>query len=628
MPIKAQDPHALPPSVGELDLHLFGRGVHYQAYHIFGARRIQHEGEWGVRFLVWAPNATSCSVVGDFNRWNGKKNPMRLLGKSGIWEIFVPKLDLGEKYKYLIKDKQGNERFKTDPYALQMEHRPGTASIVADVSRFAWGDKEFIEKRRERQSIHAPINIYEVHAGSWRRPYGRILNYRELGVELADYCRDMGYTHVELMPIQEHPLDESWGYQVSGFFSVTSRFGTPEDFQWMVNYLHEKGIGVLLDWVPGHFPVDDFSLTRFDGTALYEHADPKRGFHPHWHTNIFNFGRHEVSNFLIASALFWIEKMHIDGLRVDAVASMLYLDYGRGPGEWIPNVYGGNENLEAIEFFKHLNQIVHERNPGVLMIAEDSSSFASVTKPVAYDGLGFDLKWNMGWMNDTLRYFSKDPFFRSYHQKDLTFGLLYAFNEHYLLPLSHDEVVHGKGSLISKTSGDRWQKFAHLRLLITYQICQPGKKMLFMGAELAQWKEWACREEIDWALLQFEEHRKIQTLVREINHFYLVHPSLWEKDGDPSTFSWVDFSDLKNNVIAYWRKGNNEQLLCVHHFSPNYIEQYHLKLPHAKEVVEIFNSDAAEYGGSGKTNDKISVKDNQMIFKLAPLSTMIFQVYY
>lgn len=628
MSIKAHDPQAFLPSVGEFDLHLFSRGVHYEAYHILGARRVQHQGAWGVRFLVWAPDATGCSVVGDFNHWNGKTHPMRSLGHSGVWEVFIPKLDLGEKYKFLIKDRKGIERFKTDPYALQMEHRPGTASIVAEVSRFAWSDAEFIRKRSEKQSLKSPINIYELHAGSWRRPYGHTFNYRELAVELAPYCIEMGYTHVELMPIQEHPLDESWGYQVSGFFAVTSRYGTPEDFQWMVNHLHEKGIGVILDWVPGHFPVDEFSLSRFDGTALYEHEDPRKGFHPHWQTNIFNFGRNEVSNFLIASALFWIEKMHIDGLRVDAVASMLYLDYGRPAGEWIPNVYGGNENLEAIEFFKHLNQIVHERNPGVLMIAEDSSSFAGVTKPVFDGGLGFDFKWNMGWMNDTLRYFTKDPFFRSYQQKDLTFGLLYAFKERYLLPLSHDEVVHGKGSLISKTPGDRWQKFAHLRLMVSYQIAQPGKKLIFMGAEIGQWKEWACGGELDWGLLQYDEHRQVQTMVREINHFYLQHRALWENDGDPSTFAWIDFSDLKNNVIAYLRKGGGEQLLCVHNFSPNYENNYQLKLPHIKEVFELFNSDAEVYGGSGKTNPHVAINGSKISFQLAPLSTMIFQVHY
>lgn len=611
-----------------VDLHLFGRGVHYEAYRFLGGRRVQQEGVWGVRFTVWAPSAERASVVGDFNFWNSESHPMQMLGSSGVWERFVPGLDLGEKYKFVITARSGQKFYKTDPYAFRMEERPKTASIVADVERFAWSDREWMEKRRQGVLKPHPINIYEVHANSWRKPYGKTLNYRELALELADYCTEMGYTHVEFLPLQEHPLDESWGYQVSGFFAPTSRFGAPEDFQWMVNHLHEKGIGVILDWVPGHFPVDDFSLHRFDGTALYEHEDPKQGFHPHWQTCIFNFGRHEVSNFLIASALYWIEVMHIDGLRVDAVASMLYLDYGREKGEWIPNAYGGKENLEAIDFFKHLNQTVHERNPGVLMIAEDSTSFPGVTKPVALNGLGFDLKWNMGWMNDTLRYFSKDSLFRKYDQKDVTFGLLYAFTEQFQLALSHDEVVHGKKSLLSKMPGDEWQKFAHLRLLLSYQICQPGKKLTFMGAEIGQWKEWACKGELDWILLQYPNHQKIQAMVREINHFYLEHPALWEKDFQPDTFAWVDFSDRDNGVVSYLRKGHKEQLLCIHHFSPNFIPHYHLKLPHVKKVRELFNTDAEKYGGSGKINPHVEINQEGIAFQLAPLATMIFHVEY
>jgi 1,4-alpha-glucan branching enzyme len=396
----------------------------------------------------------------------------------------------------------------------------------------------------------------------------------------------------------------------------------------MVNYLHEQGIGVIVDWVPGHFPVDEFSLGRFDGSALYEHADPRQGFHPHWHTHIFNFGRREVSNFLIANALFWFEKMHVDGLRVDAVASMLYLDYGRKEGEWIPNAFGGRENLDAIEFFKHLNQIVHERNPGVIMIAEDSSSFPGVTKSVAEQGLGFDMKWNMGWMNDTLRYFKEDPLFRKYHQKDVTFGLLYAFTEQFMLPLSHDEVVHGKKSLIGKMPGDMWQQFAHLRLLLSYHICQPGKKLLFMGAEFGQWKEWACIGELDWNLLEYPTHQAIQRMVKEVNHLYLEHPALWEIDFQQEGFSWVDFSDLDNGVVAYLRKSDHEQLLCVHHFAPNYIDNYTLRLPHVKKVQEIFNSDAEKYGGSGKINSPVSIEGDRLQFRLAPLATMIFTVEF
>lgn len=615
-------------SINAVDLHLFGKGVHYGIYNVLGARIIEHQGVWGVRFAVWAPEAKAVSVVADFNRWKPGVSPMHNLGSSGIWELFVPDLKDGEKYKFFITTRSGKTKYKSDPYAYRMEERPNTASIVAEVDRFAWSDEAWMTKRREGILKPHPMTVYEIHPGSWRTPYGKRLGYRDLARELATYCKAMGFTHVEFMPIQEHPLDESWGYQVTGFYAATSRYGTPTDFQWMVNYLHEQGIGVLVDWVPGHFPVDDFSLGRFDGSALYEHADPRQGFHPHWHTLIFNFGRREVSNFLIANALFWFEKMHVDGLRVDAVASMLYLDYGRKEGEWIPNAFGGKENLDAIEFFKHLNQVVHERNPGVLMIAEDSSSFPGVTKPVSDQGLGFDMKWNMGWMNDTLRYFKEDPLFRKYHQKDVTFGLLYAFTEQFMLPLSHDEVVHGKKSLISKMPGDQWQQFAHLRLLLTYQICQPGKKLLFMGAEFGQWKEWACIGELDWKLLEYPTHQAIQRMVKEMNHFYLDHPALWERDFVQEGFSWVDFSDLNNGVVAYLRKSSNEQLLCIHHFSPNFVEKYHLRVPHVKKVQEVFNSDAEKYGGSGKINAQVSIEGEWLCFRMAPLATMIFTLEF
>ncbi|MCE5317307.1 MAG: 1,4-alpha-glucan branching protein GlgB [Parachlamydia sp.] len=628
----AHDPYAFFPTIGELDLYLFAKGTHYQIYKVLGAHRGKHQDVEGVRFAVWAPSARRVALVGDFNHWDGRANPMRSMGQSGIWELFVPGLTEGEKYKFEIKTQEGQLLLKADPYAFCSEMRPSTASIVFDVERFQWSDDTWQEKRSRTNALQQPLNIYEVHLGSWKKHEGHFLNYREIAVELADYCQMMGFSHVELLPIQEHPLDESWGYQVSGFYAVTSRFGTPADFQWFVDHLHEKNIGVILDWVPGHFPTDDFSLGRFDGTALYEHEDPKQGYHPHWSTFIFNFGRHEVTNFLIANALYWFKIMHVDGLRVDAVASMLYLDYGREQGEWIPNQYGGKENLEAIEFFKHLNSIVHEQHPGVLTIAEESTSFMGVSHPVSQGGLGFDMKWNMGWMNDTLRYFSKDMFFRHYHHNDLTFGLLYAFSENFVLVLSHDEVVHGKGSLIRKMPGDLWQKFANLRLLYSYMICQPGKKLLFMGGEIAQWNEWYCKVELEWFLLRYPFHHGVQTMVKEVNHLYRMHGALWERDTDYTGFEWVDFSDRQNSVISYIRQGTSERLLCVHNFTPNYHGDYKITIKGLSSLQEIFNSDDSRYGGSGKQNPSPEILRNEhgeaygIRIQLAPLATMIFQI--
>lgn len=631
----AEDPYAFFPSWGEMDSHLFNRGVHYQLHDMLGAHVIKHQDVKGVRFTVWAPSALTVSLVGDFNFWDGRVNPLRSMGNSGVWEIFIPGLQEGERYKFEIKTQHGEILVKADPFGNMSELRPMTASVVTNVNRYQWNDSEWLEKRRFESNDPKPLNVYEVHLGSWRLSHGHYKNYREIAVELADYCKEMGYTHVELLPIEEHPLDESWGYQVSGFFSVTSRFGTPEDFQYFVDHLHQKGIGVLLDWVPGHFPTDAFSLARFDGTSLFEHEDPRQGYHPHWNTLIFNYGRHEVSNFLISSALFWIDKMHLDGLRVDAVASMLYLDYGRHAGEWIPNEYGGRENVQAIEFLKHLNSIIHQKFPGILMLAEESTAFPGVTRSVDWDGLGFDYKWNMGWMNDTLRYFHKDPLFRRYHHNDLTFGLLYAFSEKFILVLSHDEVVHGKGSLLSKMPGDYWQKFANLRLLLTYMICQPGKKMLFMGGELGQFSEWWSKEEIHWHLLQYPSHQGIKNLVKEINHFYLNHPPLWERDFDFTGFEWVNFSDVDNSVISYRRKGSTEyELLCVHNFTPAYHESYFLSLPNITSIKEVFNSDEEHFGGSNKKNTDIDLSRDEsgnvsgINLKLAPLATMIFQISF
>lgn len=621
----AADPYAFFPSFGELDGHLFSKGVHYQLYQVMGARVATLEGHDGVKFIVWAPNAEAVALVADFNHWDGSVNPMRSLGGSGVWELFVPGLEEGEKYKFEIRTKEGALLVKADPFATYSEMRPKTASIVFDVDRYKWHDEAWMAKRG---SCQAPIIIYEVHLGSWKTHEGTFLNYRTLAHELTVYCQKMGFTHVELMPVMEHPLDESWGYQVTGFYAATSRFGTAEDFQYFVDFLHQAGIGVILDWVPAHFPTDAFSLIQFDGTPLFEHEDPRKGFHPHWNTLIFNYGRYEVSNFLLASALYWLDKMHIDGLRVDAVASMLYLDYGRNEGEWLPNLYGGRENLEAIEFLKHLNAAVHQRFPSVLMFAEESTSFPGITQSVNQGGLGFDLKWNMGWMNDTLRFFKKDPFFRHFHHSDLTFGLLYAFTERFISVLSHDEVVHGKASLLSKMPGDDWQKFANVRLLYSYMICQPGKKLLFMGAEIGQWSEWNCKRELDWYLLDYFPHHALQQFVLEMNRFYLSHRALWENDFDYRGFEWVDLSDRQNSVISYLRKGAHSALLCVHHFTPTYFSDYFIALPSLVHIVELFNTDREEYGGSGKINAQIKYDKHGLTIQLAPLATLIFEVHF
>ena len=631
----AHDPYAFSPTFGELDGYLFSRGVHYRLYEALGGRVFCHEGVLGVKFAVWAPSASSVSVVGDFNCWDGRIHPMRSMGSCGVWELFIPGIGSGEKYKFEITTEEGIQNLKTDPMGYQTEVRPSNASIVFDVDAYEWKDQIWMEQQRPSCHLRCPICIYEVHLGSWRSLSGRTFDcYRDLAPALAQYCQEMGFTHIELLPLSEHPLDESWGYQVSGFYSVTSRYGSAADFQYFVDYLHQQGIGVLLDWVVAHFPRDAFALAAFDGTCLYEHEDPRQGFHPHWNTHIFNYGRFEVSNFLIANALFWFDKMHIDGLRVDAVASMLYLDYGRDHGEWIPNHYGRNENLEAIEFLKHLNSIVHEKFPKAWMIAEESTSFPGITHPLQWNGIGFDMKWNMGWMNDTLRYFTTDPFYRHYHQQDLTFGLLYAFSERFLLVLSHDEVVHGKASLLSKMPGDDWQKFANLRLLYSYMICQVGKKLLFMGGEIGQWSEWCCKEPLHWHLLQYPLHRGLQRFVREINHFYQRHPSLWELDFEAKGFAWVDCSDQKNSILSYLRKGISSCLLCVHNFTPAYFSHYDLPLLHVERAEEVFSSDREEYGGSGKISEGVTIRreaNGQSIgltLRLAPLATMIFEVHF
>lgn len=631
----SHDPYAFAPTFGVLDQYLFGKGVHYELYRAMGARLATHQGASGVKFAVWAPGARRVSVISDLNHWDGRVNPMRSLGECGVWELFIPGMKEEDKYKFEIKTQSNELLVKADPYAYSSQLRPLTASVVANIERFKWQDQEWTRRRFIQKNESRPINIYEVHLGSWKRKEdGSFLNYRELARELVHYCREMGFTHIELMPIQEHPLDESWGYQVTGFYAVSSRYGAPEDFQWFVNHAHLNNIGMILDWVPGHFPTDNFSLARFDGTALYEHEDPRKGFHPHWSTLIFNFGRHEVSNFLIANALFWFEQMHIDGLRVDAVASMLYLDYGREEGQWIPNQYGAKDNLEAIEFLKHMNSIVHQRVPGIMTIAEESTSYPKVTYPVEEGGLGFDMKWNMGWMNDTLRYFSKDMIFRHYHQNDLTFGLIYAFSERFALVLSHDEVVHGKKNLLAKMPGDMWQQFANLRLLISYMICQPGKKLLFMGGEIGQWNEWWCKHSIEWDLLRFPSHQGVQNMVKELNHFYLENNALWIRDFHYSTFEWVDFADRTNSMISYLRKGPNGILFCVHNFTPTYHPHYVFPLSNVASIEEVFNTDAYQYGGSGKINSHPEIMCDSNGFacnvkmQVAPLATSIFKVSF
>ncbi len=618
------DPYAFFSTFGEMDAFLFNKGVHYKLYDVMGGRLCVHEGVAGAKFSVWAPQARSVCLVGDFNHWDGTLNPMRLIGVSGVWELFVPGLKECEKYKFEICTEAGAILVKADPYAYLSELRPKTASLLFNVNSYQWQDHQWMQERLAKKS---KMVIYEVHLGSWRKG----LNYRELALQLSSYCKEMGFTHVELLPVAEHPLDESWGYQVTGFYAVTSRFGTPEDFQYFVDYLHKEGLGVIVDWVPGHFPFDDFSLAKFDGTHLYEHADPRQGFHPHWSTAIFNYGRKEVSNFLIANALFWCDKMHVDGLRVDAVASMLYLDYGRKEGEWIPNKWGGHENLEAIEFMKHLNSIVHQTFRDVFVVAEESTSFPGVSKPVQSDGLGFDFKWNMGWMNDTLRYFARDPIHRQFHQNDLTFGMSYAFSERYILVFSHDEVVHGKKSLLAKMPGDEWQKFASVRLFYSYMLCQPGKKLVFMGTEIGSLQEWQCKAELEWSLLQNEKHKKLQRCFKELNFFYASHSALWEKDFDPECFEWIDFQDAANSVISYLRKSSQEKILCVHNFTPNYLPNYMIRCP-VTTVDEIFNTDKEEFGGSHKINQSIRKEVDAegkcigFTIELAPLATMIFKV--
>jgi len=593
-------------AVGELDLHLLGEGRHERLYEALGAHAVEVDGVPGTAFAAWAPNATAVSVVGDFNGWEPGAHELRPLGDTGVWAGFVPGIGDGERYKYALTTADGSVRLKADPVAFAAEEPPETASIVHR-SKYRWHDDEWLEARAAADALRRPMSIYEVHLGSWRlNPLegNRPLTYSELADELADYAADLGFTHVELLPVMQHPYAGSWGYQVTGYYAPQSTFGSPDDFRAFVDRLHGRGLGVLLDWVPAHFPRDEWALARFDGTALYEHDDPRRGAHPDWGTLVFNLGRTEVKNFLLANALFWTQELHIDGLRVDAVASMLYLDYSRRAGEWVPNAFGGNEDLEAVAFLKELNELVHRRVPGVVMAAEESTAWPGVSRPTYVGGLGFGFKWNMGWMHDTLAYFAQDPVYRRYHHHQLTFSLMYAFSENFVLPLSHDEVVHGKGSLLQKMPGDRWQQLANLRALYGYMWAHPGKKLLFMGGELAQEAEWSWERSLDWHLLERRDHAGVQSLVRDLNRVYRHEPALWEVDFDPSGFRWLEPNDAAANVLAFARLSADgaRSVVCICNLSPVPRERYRVGLPAAGRWREVVNTDAAEYGGSGVGN--------------------------
>jgi 1,4-alpha-glucan branching enzyme len=605
---EAHDTYAFPYLLTEFDLYLMGEGRHYDTYEKLGAHVKTLEGVSGVHFAVWAPNARRVSVVGDFNGWDGRVSPMRSRGNSGIWELFIPEFGEDVIYKYEIVGPQNNVLpLKADPYGFRSELRPNTGSVVARLDKHSWNDVEWMHRRSQTNWLEQPVSVYEVHLGSWRRlaeENNRWLSYRELADQLIPYVKELGYTHIELLPIMEHPYDGSWGYQTLGYFAATSRYGSPTDFMEFVDRAHQAGLGVLLDWTPAHFPRDTHGLAQFDGTHLFEHSDPRQGSHPDWGTLVYNYGRNEVVNFLISNALFWLDKYHIDGLRVDAVASMLYLDYSRQPGEWIPNRYGGRENLDAIDFFKRLNEVVHQRFPGVLTIAEESTAWPGVSRPTYLGGLGFSLKWNMGWMNDTLSYFSKDSIYRRYEHNKLTFSLLYAFSENFMLPFSHDEVVHGKNSLLHKMPGDMWQQFANLRLLLAYQYAHPGKKLLFMGQEIAQRQEWSETRSLDWHLLQYDSHRGIQRLAADLNRLLASEPALHQVDFDWQGFEWVDANDSDNSVYSFIRRGKNpdEILIAILNATPVVRYGYHIGVPRPGHYEEVLNTDAEGYGGSNVGN--------------------------
>ncbi len=624
--------HATQPLFIEpFDLYLFGKGEHWDLYRILGAHPHEQEGAAGYRFAVWAPNARKVSLVGPFNDWWGKGHPLYPVGSSGIWAGFLPGLAKGELYKFAIKDGRNNTTFKTDPFALFAELRPGNAARTWSLDGFEWTDADWLADRKSHDPpLNRPQSVYEVHAGSWRMRDGNFLSYQQLADELIGYVKSLGFTHIEFMPLAEHPLDESWGYQTSHYFAPTSRFGEPDGLRAFVDRCHAEGVGVILDWVPGHFPKDDWCLGRFDGTALFEHEDPRRGEHPDWGTYIFNYGRHEVKNFLLANALYWFKEFHIDGIRIDAVASMLYLDYSREAGEWIPNEFGGRENLAAIELLKELNTVVHAHYPGALMIAEESTAWPGVSRPTYTGGLGFTFKWNMGWMNDTLAYFANDPVHRAYHHNSLTFSMLYAFTENFVLPISHDEVVHGKGALLSKMPGDMWQQFANLRLLLSYQWAHPGKKLLFMGCEFGQWNEWNCKRELDWILHDFASHTGVARLVGDLNRILRETPAMFEADTSWKGFEWMSVNDWSNSVLAFARLApDRAPVLWVFNFTPVVRHGYSVRCPGNGHWREVYNSDAAIYGGSNVGNpggaeawDRGGA--TRLTLTLPPLSAMAF----
>ena len=633
------DPYSFEPFMSDLDLFLFGEGNHSKIYERLGAHIREVDGVTGVNFAVWAPNAQGISIVGNFNDWDGRQHPMRKLVPSGVWELFVPGLKVGETYKFRMTDVNGTQIDKADPYGFYTELPPRTASVVTDLDSYTWNDSEWLKKRRETDMLTQPISVYEVHLGSWRQDESREngwMNYRELAHQLVDYCQEMGYTHIELMPISEHPFTGSWGYQTVGYFAVTSRYGNEQDFMYFVDYCHQNGIGVLVDWVPAHFPKDGHGLANFDGTALYEHSDPRQGYHPDWDTLIFNYSRNEVKNFLISNAMFWLDKYHIDGLRVDAVASMLYLDYSRKEGEWIPNKYGGRENLGAIEFLKEMNEKVHHDFPGVMTIAEESTSWGGVSRPTYCGGLGFSLKWNMGWMNDTLRYMRHDSIHRKYHHDELTFSLIYAFTENFMLPFSHDEVVHGKGSLLDQMPGDLWQKFANLRLLYAYLWTHPGKKLTFMGNEWGQWNEWNCNAELQWDLLQWDSHQGLKKLVGDLNRLYQDEPALHEVDFHADGFEWIDCMSHESSTIAFMRRAKNKDdfvIVCCN-FTPVVHQNFQLGVPVPGKYREILNSDSQYYHGSNVGNGMAVAaeskpahgRDYSINITVPPLACCVFKI--
>ena len=632
------DPYAFLPVLSDFDRHLITSGTHYELYRKLGANLVEHQGFKGVHFAVWAPNAHAVSVVGSFNSWDGRRHQMRMLGSTGIWEIFIPNIGEGELYRFEIHGADGNLHVKVDPLAKLSEVRPATASITTHLDGYEWGDDLYMTTHWATKVFGSPMNIYEVHAGSWRRDPAnpdRFLNWDELAETLIPYLKEMGYTHVEFLPLAEHPLDESWGYQVTGYYSPTSRYGTPDQFRHFVDLCHQNEIGVIVDWVPAHFPKDAHALGRFDGTACYEHADPRQGEHPHWGTYIFNLGRNEVKNFLIANAMYWLKEFHCDGLRVDAVASMLYLDYGKGPGQWVPNKDGGNINYDTLEFLKHLNSIMGRLTPHAILIAEESTSFPSITRPPEQGGLGFHYKWNMGWMNDFLSYIQHEPIHRKYHHNQLTFSMVYAYSENFIQVFSHDEVVHGKGSMLGKMPGDNWQKFANLRLTYAFQYAHPGKKLNFMGNDFGQFREWNEKRSLDWHLISWDSHGKLLQMMKVLNHLYKENAPFWEIDHYYTGFEWIWCDDADNSIVSFVRKDDHgNQILCVFNFTPVVRNDYRLGAPTRGKWKEIFNTDASMFGGSNVGNfgevwtQDIPWQNRQwsLNIKLPPLAAVYFKL--